>query len=360
MRTAARAGQIPAYSGSCIHVKSKGYTLSVASVTAIIPTWNRADLVESILTNLAGQTRPPEQIIIVDNGSVDETQAVARRFGVEIAGFPENRGFAVAVNEGIRRAGAADWMLLLNNDVLLEPEWLQRLLASAQEARAAFAAGKLLRQHQPGTIDGTWDLISRGGYAWRCGYGRPDSPAWSARRRISFAPMTAALFHRRVFEQIGLLDTRFESYYEDVDFGVRCALASLNGLYEPAAVAYHMEKGTLGRQAYRVMYLSTRNQALLVAKHYPASMLRRFAWPILIGQTLSVLAAAKQGHLLAGLRGKYEALRHWSTFRADVATASAHVETIFRESEREIYALQRKLGFDLYWRFYFALVRAAA
>ncbi|MBV9157582.1 MAG: glycosyltransferase family 2 protein [Acidobacteriaceae bacterium] len=332
----------------------------MATVSAIIPTWNRADLLTSILTNLSAQTRRPDQVIVVDNGSTDETQLVAREFRADISVFPENRGFATAVNEGIQRSNG-DWLLILNNDVVLEPEWLERLLASAEQERASFAVGKLLRPHDRRLIDGSWDLVSRAAYAWRCGYGRPDGAVWSTKRKISFAPMTAALFKRGVFDQIGLLETRFESYYEDVDFGVRCALAGLQGIYEPAAIAMHMSKTTLGKSSYRVMFLTARNQILILAKYYSRETLLRFAWPILIGQILALMAAAKQGHPLAGLLGKWAGLRKWSCFRGQVSGVPHRhdlIEAIFRDSERQIQALQKQLGFDIYWRLYFSLVRA--
>src|SRR5437868_7476268 len=129
----------------------------MATVSAIVPTWNRADLLRSLLTNLSAQTRPPDQVIVVDNGSTDATQLVAREFRVDLAVFPENRGFAAAVNEGIGRA-KGDWLLILNNDVVLEPEWLERLLASVEDENASFAAGKLLRMDDIQTVDGSWDL----------------------------------------------------------------------------------------------------------------------------------------------------------------------------------------------------------
>jgi GT2 family glycosyltransferase len=374
----------------------------MATVSAIIPTWNRADLLQSILSSLGKQTRPPGQIIVVDNGSTDATQLVAREYDADLAVFPENRGFAVAVNEGIQRA-KCEWILILNNDVLLEPEWLERLSSAAEQENALFAAGKLLQKDNLETLDGSWDLVSRAAYAWRCGWGRPDDAIWSTRRKIWFAPMTAALFHRRVFDRIGLLETRFESYYEDVDFGVRCALAGLQGIYEPAAVAVHMGKASFGKHAARIMFLTARNQVLLLAKHYPASTLRRFAWPILVGQLLALMAAAKQRHLLAAIQGKLEALRQWPTFRrelratdtsksvetanlarishkpgvgtcgADSQSAASRrvgthgstdareksrlVEAAFSQSELEIRNLQREIGCDIYWRLYFSLVR---
>ena len=327
------------------------------TVSAIIPTWNRAPLVEHILTNLAEQTRPPDEVIIVDNGSQDETLPIAKRLGAAIITFPENRGFAAAVNAGIERS-TGEWILILNNDVRLEADWLERLLAGAKQENAAFAVGKLLQQDDQETLDGSWDLVSRAAYAWRCGWGRRDEGIWSTRRKIRLAPMTAALFHRRVFNALGLLETRFESYYEDVDFGVRCALAGFEGIYEPEAVALHSGKATLGKNGARVMYLSARNQVLLLAKHYPARTLLRFAWPIFVGQLLSLATTAKHGHLLAGLRGKTEALLRWRAFRSNLQAANL-IEAAMLSSESEIRELQKKIGFDIYWRLYFSLVPPA-
>ncbi|HXE65186.1 MAG TPA: glycosyltransferase family 2 protein [Bryobacteraceae bacterium] len=327
------------------------------TVSAIIPTWNRAALIESLLTNLAEQTRPPDEVIVVDNGSRDETLAVARKLGAEVIAFPENRGFAVAVNAGIQRS-SSDWVLILNNDVRLEPDWIERLQGSAQQEKAAFAVGKLLQEDDHAILDGSWDLVSRAAYAWRCGWGRRDEGIWSSRRKIRLAPMTAVLYHRRVFDALGMLETRFESYYEDVDFGVRCTLAGFEGIYEPEAVALHSGKATLGKNGARVMYLSARNQVLLLAKHYPARTLLRFAWPIFVGQMLSLATTAKHGHLLAGMRGKAEALLRWRAFRSDLQAAS-RIEAAISESESEIRALQKKIGFDIYWRLYFSLVPPA-
>lgn len=326
------------------------------TVSVVIPSWNRAELLDSVLQNVAQQTRRPEQIIVVDNGSTDSTSAVIARHGAECIRFDANRGFAEAVNAGIGRA-SSEWVLILNNDVQLQHDWIQVLLGTVIREGLAFGAGKLLQTSQTGRIDGTWDLLSRGAHAWRCGYGRPDGQTWNMKRKICFAPMTAALFRRNLFDAVGPLDTRFEAYYEDVDFGVRCALAGFGGIYDPMAVARHQSKQTLGRNSGRVLFLTARNQIFLLAKHYPARTLLRFAWPILVGQTLSVLGAAREGQLWPALRGTFEGLTRWRAMRGLHSRPS--VEETLVESEREIHSLQRELGFDPYWRVYFSLVGPA-
>jgi GT2 family glycosyltransferase len=325
-----------------------------SSVSAVIPTWNRADLLRAAIHNLQTQTRPPQQILVVDNGSTDGSASLARELGVDCIELESNRGFAVAVNEGIRHA-KNDWVLIINNDVLLAPDWLEILMRAAEDSDAEFLVGKLLQSGKEGVLDGSWDLVSRGAYAWRCGYERADGGPWSTRRKIALAPMTAALFRRSVFDKIGNLETRFESYYEDVDFGIRCALAGIHGLYEPRAVATHLGKATFGKRAARVYFLSGRNQVLLLAKHYPAATLWHFAWPILVGQSLALMAAGRQGHLLPALKGKLQALWRWREFRKSLPSPAA-IEAVTRSSEREISDIQRSIGFDIYWRLYFSLV----
>lgn len=348
-----------------MQVSQSNVTKRKVSISVIIPTWNRADLLHSVLVSLKKQTRPPDQIIVVDNGSTDLTKNVTQEFGVDLVELSSNRGFAVAINEGLKRA-EGEWVLLLNNDVLLQSDWIERILKAACEGGVSFAAGKLLQKDNGRTIDGSWDLISRAAYAWRCGGGRPDSAVWSTRRKIWFAPMTAALFRRSLFEQLGPLESGFQSYYEDVDFGIRCALAGISGIYEPTAVAYHNGTSTYGKRASQVMFLTARNQVLLLAKYYPNETLMRFAWPILVGQILGVLAAAKHGNLLPTLTGKWEGLRQWRIFRNQLSTSNtwqiplcskSEIESAFLASELEIRNLQREIGFDFYWRLYFSLVR---
>ena len=104
----------------------------MSTVSAVIPTWNRADLIRSLLANLKGQTRAPDRILVIDNGSTDETKEETDRAGAEWVGLPVNRGFAFAVNEGVRRA-ATDWVLIINNDVVLERDWLERILEAAED-----------------------------------------------------------------------------------------------------------------------------------------------------------------------------------------------------------------------------------
>ncbi len=324
-------------------------------VSIIIPTWNRADLLECVLKSLGDQTHSQREVIVVDNGSSDNSGTLAAATGAKVIRLEKNRGFAEAVNLGIR-AASGDWLLILNNDVTLQPDYIERLMRTAASDGCDFATGKIVMADAPDLLEGSFDLVSRGGYAWRCGYGRPDALIWSQARRIAWAPMTAALFHRRVFDFLGLLDVTYRSYYEDVDFGLRCAKAGFGGCYDPKAIVRHVGSATLGRRSARVYYWSARNQLLLLGKHYDAASACRAAWPIVVGQLLALLAGAKHGHFLASLAGKIAALGPATRALLAKKTGGPEAYRILDESEGEIKALQELLGFDPYWRLYFRMI----
>ncbi len=314
------------------------------SITAIVPVWNGRDLLARLLSSLERQTEPPGEVLVVDNGSTDGAPELARERGARVIAMGANRGFAPAVNRGIRES-RTEWMAVLNSDVELAPDYLAILRA----AEAPFATGKIFMAESPKQLDGTFDLLSRGGVAWRAGHGKPDGPAFSVRRAIWSAPWTAVLFHRDLFDRVGVLDERFESYYEDVEFGMRCARSGISGLYVPEAVAWHRGSAALGRWHARVVRLTARNQCYLAALHYPLGEV----WPVIMAQCLWGLVAMRHGRGLAWLRGKWEGMRSFSVLRR-VNTGPGLPAGIY-ESERLIYELQELTGFDSFWRFYFLL-----
>jgi GT2 family glycosyltransferase len=321
------------------------------TVAVVIPNWNRADLVGEVLKHLRAQNYPIQEICVVDNGSTDASATVAQDAGARVVHMGRNAGFAAAVNRGIANT-RSEWVAVINNDVSFGPEWLGTLIAEGGARGANFAVGKLLNAADPKLIDGTFDAVSRGGMPWRCGSGRRDGPEWNEPRCIQFAPMTAALFRRSVFETVGLLDERFESHLEDVEFGLRCAAAGLTGVYVPGATGFHMGSATLGAWHNATVRRIGRNHILLVAKYFSNGP----RWPALVGHVLWMLLACTRRAGWASVRGTIDGL----LARRDIVQKSAwgEVRQAVEAGEREIRQIQRRTGFDLYWRVYFSLVRS--
>ncbi len=328
----------------------------MGGVSIVVPTWNRRALLEELLRRIDRQTLRPAEVIVVDNGSDDDSAGTAERAGARVIRLDRNLGFAAAVNRGVESCGN-EWAAVVNNDVEPREDWLETLLAAARASGAWFATGKLLRAGDRSSIDGAWDEIARSGCAERCGSGFPDGPRWNTARAIRFAPFTAVLCRRRLFDEVGGLDERFESYLEDVDFGLRCALRGLGGVYVPEAVAWHGGSATLGKWNGETVRRIARNQLLLVAKHYPKGWFRYYGWPVVVGQTLWGAVALRHGAGGAFVKGKWEGAREFRRMRRTAAPAEDReaVSQILEESEKEIRSLQRESGFSTYWKVYCAL-----
>jgi GT2 family glycosyltransferase len=313
------------------------------TVSAVVPVWNGRELLARLLDSLERQTERASEVLVVDNGSTDGAPEMARSRGARVIAMGRNAGFAVAVNRGIREA-AGEWIAVLNSDVELAPDYLALLAASD----GWFATGKILSAAEPGLIDGTFDAIARGGVAWRVGNGCADGPRFSVRQPIWSAPWTAALFRAELFRRAGLLEERFESYYEDVEFGLRCAARGLEGRYIPEAIAWHRGSATLGRWHAETVRRIARNQVYVIARHYPRRLRRRWMWPMLVGQLLWGAVALRHGAGWAWARGKWQGFTGRRAFHEQTSVPENVLEVLCRSSEE----LMRSAP-GIYWRLYF-------
>lgn len=325
------------------------------TLAVVIPHHNRADLLRSVLTSVARQSRKPDIVVVVDNASTDDSEAVAREFGAQWIRIGTNAGFATAVNWGLTAVNT-DWYAVLNNDVELEPEFLARLIAAADESGTDWATGKLLRASDHSVIDGTFDLISRSGLPWRAGSGFPASH-FTERQTADLASFTAILLRASLIHEVGLLDATFESYLEDVDFSLRCAKAGKRGVYEPSAMGYHRGSATLGAWSERSTFLQARNQLLLIGRHYPAELRRRWRWPIAWGHFLWTLVAFRHGTGIACLKGKWQGLQLiGKSAPSDARPSGIPIADIILRSEGLLREIQGPPAKDWLWRNYFRLL----
>ena len=280
------------------------------AVTAIVLNYNGAELLDIVLPSLARQTYPHLSVTVVDNGSTDRSAALVRERWPQVGliEISQNVGVARALNRGISEC-ATELVALLNNDIELEPRWLEELVAALlQHPGAASASGKLLRFDRRDVIDAAGDGMRWSSAAFNRGSGEPDRGQVDRAEPVFSACAGAALYRRPAFDDVGGFDEDFFAYLEDIDWSLRAQLRGYSSQYVPTAVAYHMRGATTGgaRNRYRVM--QRRNQVWLVVKDYPLGAVLRRAPAIALLNAGLAIQDAREGGLGSTLRGWWAAL----------------------------------------------------
>lgn len=283
------------------------------AASVVVPTWNGARFLPTCLDALRRQTGVVFEVIVVDSGSTDETQAVLARYPeVRMVRLARNRGFAAAVNAGIRAAGA-DVIVLLNNDTEVEPTWLGRLTAALAAApEAGMATSKVRMFDRRDVLHTTGDTVDASGMAANRGVWETDRGQWDNALEVFGASGAAGAYRRALFEDVGPFEEAFASYLEDVDLAWRAQLAGWRCRFAPDAVVYHHVSATGGGPL--ASYLVARNRIWLLARNYPARLLARNARHVAAAQLRVALEAVRAWRGTAAratLRGLLVGLLTW-------------------------------------------------
>jgi GT2 family glycosyltransferase len=257
-------------------------------------------LLEIILPSLARQRFRDFEVVVVDNGSRDDTQLWLRENWprVEVVSRPDNVGVTAALNI-CAGAGRGELVALFNNDLELAPDCLGELVRALREhPEAGWAGAKLLDFDQRDVIDGAGDVYTWSGTAGRRGHGERDRGQYDEPTAIFGACGGAAIYRRAALRDVGPFDEDFFAFYEDVDWNLRAQLAGFSCRYAPTAVVYHMGSATIGRGLTDfTRYHMFRNALWIIAKDLPAGALLRHGHQLALSQLIFLRMAIRDRKL---------------------------------------------------------------
>jgi GT2 family glycosyltransferase len=240
------------------------------AVSIVIVNWNGREHLARCLPSLMAQTYRDFEIIIVDNGSSDGSVAFIRQHypHVHLLQNSENLGFARPNNQAIRLARGR-YILTLNNDTELRPNWLQALVSAGHAHPEIGAFASLIvfdgRRHM---IDSAGLSVSLAGIGCQNRLGE-DVQQVQQPEEVFGVCAAAALYRRELLEDVGLFDEDYFAYYEDVDLAWRARLRGWRAMLVPQAVVYHVHSATSGRASVFKERLITRNKVWTTLKNYP-------------------------------------------------------------------------------------------
>jgi GT2 family glycosyltransferase len=228
------------------------------SIAIIVLNWNGRDLTLDCLRSLEAVSTPGLRTILVDNASTDgSVDAVRQRYGDRITVIvnEDNLGFAAGNNVGIRRAlgGGADFILLLNNDTVVAPDFVDHLLRPMLSTPEIGITAPKIYYAEP--KDRIWfaggEISMWRGVARHTGIRETDRGQYDTERDIDYATGCAFLARGSVFAKIGDLDPGYRAYFEDADFCVRARESGYRIRYIPSAHVWHRISASTGGQLSR-------------------------------------------------------------------------------------------------------------
>lgn len=245
----------------------------------VIPNWNGADLLRECLDSLLVQSQKIS-IIVVDNGSVDDSLTILESYGSKITTLeePKNLGFAGGVNVGIQYALDAnfDYIGLLNNDAAADRNWAKELISVLDSNPEVGITTSKILIGDTGKLDSTGDWYTTTGMPFPRGRDELDKGQYDKLVNVFGASGGASLYRADLLRDVGLFDEDFFAYYEDVDISFRAQLFGWKVTYNPKALVYHKLSATSSKHGYFAIRQSAKNFWYLYVKNLPIKLFWKY------------------------------------------------------------------------------------
>ena len=211
-------------------------------VTIIIPVYNQYRMTISCLQSIVAHTQDIDyEVIIADDCSSDLTTSIAERIsGLSIVKTPGNQGFLKNCNFAAT-AAKGKYIMLLNNDTNVQPQWLNHLLQTLARDKVGLVGPKLL--FADGVLQEAGGIVWQDASGWNFGRGQdPTAPEFNYTRETDYISGACILLETALWKQLGGFDERFcPAYYEDTDLAFAIRALGLKVVYEPKSVVVHFE-----------------------------------------------------------------------------------------------------------------------
>lgn len=291
-----------------------------ARVSAIVVTWNSGKDIVSCIESLVTQSYPLLEIIVIDNSSKDNSVTLVKKGfpHVRLLRMERNLGFAGANNVGISNS-EGEYVLTVNPDVVLKADYVEKLVGTLDRLNrnVGSATGKLLRDDGV-TLDSTGIKAAVAVRFFDRGAGEPDRGQYDTEENILGPCAAAALYKRKMLQEImlrdGYFDSSFFAFFEDVDLAYRARIAGWDSIYVPEATAVH-KRGGSGTRRSLVQFYALRNRLKILVRDIPVSTLLRQAGFLAVYEVLRFFWVSLSNPL--ALSSYYQVLQQMSALLKD-------------------------------------------
>jgi GT2 family glycosyltransferase len=280
-------------------------------VSIVVVNYNGEKFIRRCVDSILSQSVPPCEVIVVDNNSNDESLQVLQHLQdprLRILSLSKNTGYAAGCNAGIQES-YGELVAVLNNDVVLDRDWLKALL-DYNSPKWSFWASRIEFSTPAGRIDSAGDGMAIVGTAFKIGHGDPVEKHLTSGE--VFGPCgAAALYRRNLLETVGGFDQDYFLVYEDADLNFRARLLGFRCFYVADARVIHQVNTNIGTFSNAYVYYGHRNSEYTFWTNMPTRLLLLYLPERILFNLFSLVFFAWKGQLNAFLKSKRSALKDW-------------------------------------------------
>lgn len=279
-------------------------------ISVIIVNYNGKHLLKECIQSILSQSYPNIEIIMIDNASVDGSAEFVKELfhDIKIIKLSSNKGFAGGNIEGLKYA-QGDYIMLVNNDVVLDTDCISNLVTSLESHQDIGIAATKMLVYNGDKIDSAGDGFSTSLKAYKRGEGL-YSDNYNNEEYVFGACAGAAMYRRKMIDEIGFFDEDFFLIHEDTDLNLRAQIMGWKVLYIPSAIAYHKVRSTIGQMSDIAVYYSLRNLELVRLKNIPTEVFLRCLPTFILGSLLDFFYFfIKHGKMGLFFKAKRDALK---------------------------------------------------
>ena len=281
-------------------------------VSIIILNYNAGNLLFDCVESILNTNYSNYEIILVDNASKDESHIQCKqKFPmINLISNSENLGYCEGNNVGIRSANG-DFIIILNPDTIVDPNWIYELISSYNELGDGLYQPKFLTTTDHSILMSTGNMIQLFGFGFSRGKGEPDNSNFEKNEIIGYASGTCLFSTSKIFQKLNMFDSFLFAYHDDLDLGWRAALIGIPSYYIPKSIVYHPPEGFSFKWSSFKFYLLEKNRIYCLLTHYSRKTFFKLIPSLILVEIAIFFFYLKKGMLRFKFKAIWNIIKNW-------------------------------------------------
>ena len=275
-------------------------------ISIIVLNYNAGELLLNCINSIKKSIYQNLEIIVVDNISTDKSQEICKEKypDIKLIQNKKNFGYCEGNNIGIREA-KGDFLVILNPDTIVEPNWINELISAHNEFGDGLYQPKILSLNETDIIQSTGNMIHVFGFGFARDKGKKNISKEEHIEKIGYASGTCLFTSKTVFDRVGLLDAFLFLYHDDLDLGWRAAQLGINSYYVPKSKIFHVESYSL-KWSSKKFYWLERNRKYCLLTHLSKSTYKKMSLSLFLVDLFVWVFYISKGFLGAKIKAELD------------------------------------------------------